>query len=66
VITATGHQVGAFGEDQITLVESNGCAHGAKHMTGRLASASTIDLGDLAVKAGERIKANSGGSMDRT
>jgi hypothetical protein len=29
-------------------------------MTGRLASAITIDLSDLAVKVGERIKANSG------
>ncbi|MNF85369.1 hypothetical protein D3C84_677620 [compost metagenome] len=46
VITATGHHLGAFGEDQVTFVESLVGVHAGKDMTGRLASPSTIDLCD--------------------
>ncbi|MNV99486.1 hypothetical protein D3C71_1948560 [compost metagenome] len=46
VIAATGHHLGAFGEDQVTFVESLVGVHAGKDMTGRLASPSTIDSGD--------------------
>jgi hypothetical protein len=51
VITATGHHLGAFGEDQVTLVESDTGVHVDKNMTGRLASPSTIDLRDYQQEA---------------
>ncbi|MFZ3154398.1 hypothetical protein, partial [Pseudomonas sp.] len=49
-----GHHLGAFGEDQVTLVESDAGVHAGKNMTGRLAPPSTIDLRDYRQEA-ERV-----------